>query len=295
MLLHRGNFAAVATKKRPKHRRPTAKRNSKVKTRENSYRYDRILPCFLLPKSLKLRHLPNSALPTRRFARCCRFALRRGFAFSERKGLSHRGSSTPSRSSGTFLMSICGSLQATSFAFHVNWESDLKFFPYVSREHSLLLQRECLWSSRARTEAQGLPVSGSKRFLAEDVHFHIALRIRALQRWSLADVQHSIVCPTTQLDGNSVHSVARDQLELVQSSDVRRGITQRAPELIAFVGDDAVPAVLLSGHHADIARWRREQSLRLTLQRRPDLIDAARAAGLLSKTDEKLLATLLAE
>ena len=33
----------------------------------------------------------------------------------------------------------------------------------------------------------------------------------------------------------------------------------------------------------------------LTLQRRPDLIHAARAAGLLSKTDEKLLATLLAE
>ena len=51
----------------------------------------------------------------------------------------------------------------------------------------------------------------------------------------------------------------------------------------------------VSGHHADIALWRREQSLRLTLQRRPDLIDAARAAGLLSKTDEKLLATLLTE
>jgi tRNA (guanine37-N1)-methyltransferase len=40
-------------------------------------------------------------------------------------------------------------------------------------------------------------------------------------------------------------------------------------------------AVLLSGHHAEIARWRREQSLRLTDgRRRPDLIAAARAAGL---------------
>jgi tRNA (guanine37-N1)-methyltransferase len=34
----------------------------------------------------------------------------------------------------------------------------------------------------------------------------------------------------------------------------------------------AVPAVLLSGHHADIARWRRREALKRTLQRRPDLI-----------------------
>jgi len=36
-----------------------------------------------------------------------------------------------------------------------------------------------------------------------------------------------------------------------------------------------VPDVLLSGHHAEIARWRRLQSLRLTFERRPDLLDAA--------------------
>lgn len=52
----------------------------------------------------------------------------------------------------------------------------------------------------------------------------------------------------------------------------------------------AVPAVLLSGHHADIRRWRREQSLAITAARRPDLIDAARAAGKLSKADEAFLA-----
>lgn len=33
-----------------------------------------------------------------------------------------------------------------------------------------------------------------------------------------------------------------------------------------------VPDVLLSGNHAEIARWRREQSLRRTQQRRPDLL-----------------------
>ena len=36
-----------------------------------------------------------------------------------------------------------------------------------------------------------------------------------------------------------------------------------------------VPEVLISGDHARIATWRREQSLRRTLKRRPDLIDKA--------------------
>jgi tRNA (guanine37-N1)-methyltransferase len=53
-----------------------------------------------------------------------------------------------------------------------------------------------------------------------------------------------------------------------------------------------VPPVLLSGHHADIARWRRERSLEATAWRRPDLIAAARAAGRLSKADERFLAGL---
>jgi len=34
-----------------------------------------------------------------------------------------------------------------------------------------------------------------------------------------------------------------------------------------------VPSVLLSGHHAEIARWRHEQALQLTRRRRPDLLD----------------------
>jgi tRNA (guanine37-N1)-methyltransferase len=36
-----------------------------------------------------------------------------------------------------------------------------------------------------------------------------------------------------------------------------------------------VPAVLLSGHHADIARWRRREALARTLARRADLLEAA--------------------
>lgn len=55
-----------------------------------------------------------------------------------------------------------------------------------------------------------------------------------------------------------------------------------------------VPSVLLSGHHADIRRWRRERSLEITAARRPDLIVAARAAGRLSRADEAFLAGLAA-
>lgn len=59
-------------------------------------------------------------------------------------------------------------------------------------------------------------------------------------------------------------------------------------------GDESavVPPVLLSGHHAQIARWRRERSLELTARRRPELIAAARAAGRLSPRDERFLADL---
>ena len=46
------------------------------------------------------------------------------------------------------------------------------------------------------------------------------------------------------------------------------------------------PEVLRSGDHARVARWRRAQSLRLTLDRRADLIDAR---GGLSDADQALL------
>ncbi|MEW6093300.1 MAG: tRNA (guanosine(37)-N1)-methyltransferase TrmD [Chloroflexota bacterium] len=49
-----------------------------------------------------------------------------------------------------------------------------------------------------------------------------------------------------------------------------------------------VPDVLLSGNHAQIARWRREQSLLRTYQRRPEMLAHAQ----LSKPDLKYLETL---
>ena len=53
-----------------------------------------------------------------------------------------------------------------------------------------------------------------------------------------------------------------------------------------------VPAVLLSGHHADIEAWRRRQALAATVRQRPELIRSARTAGRLSAGDEKVLREL---
>jgi tRNA (guanine37-N1)-methyltransferase len=47
-----------------------------------------------------------------------------------------------------------------------------------------------------------------------------------------------------------------------------------------------VPQVLLSGNHAQIARWRREQSILRTFTRRPDLFEKAN----LSAAERKLVA-----
>jgi len=41
----------------------------------------------------------------------------------------------------------------------------------------------------------------------------------------------------------------------------------------------SVPEVLLSGDHAQIARWRREQGIIRTLERRPELLDKANLSG----------------
>ncbi len=51
-----------------------------------------------------------------------------------------------------------------------------------------------------------------------------------------------------------------------------------------------VPDVLLSGHHGQVARWRREQSLLRTLERRPELLAEIEAAGALTAEDIRFLA-----
>ncbi len=77
------------------------------------------------------------------------------------------------------------------------------------------------------------------------------------------------------------------------SDGLLEGPAYSRPERLEVDGRElAVPQVLLSGHHGEIARWRRERSLELTARRRPDLIAAARAAGRLTLADERFLESL---
>ena len=52
-----------------------------------------------------------------------------------------------------------------------------------------------------------------------------------------------------------------------------------------------IPEILLSGHHAQIAKWRRKESLRRTFDQRPDLLEKAD----ISAKDRKLLEEALRE
>jgi tRNA (guanine37-N1)-methyltransferase len=77
------------------------------------------------------------------------------------------------------------------------------------------------------------------------------------------------------------------------SDGLLEGPAYSRPERLPLGGEDvAVPQVLLSGHHGEIARWRRERALEITARRRPDLIAAARGAGRLTAADERFLASL---
>jgi tRNA (guanine37-N1)-methyltransferase len=77
------------------------------------------------------------------------------------------------------------------------------------------------------------------------------------------------------------------------SDGLLEGPQYSRPEVLCVDGvDHPVPPVLLSGHHGQVAAWRRQRSLEITARRRPDLIEAARAAGRLSAADEKFLAGL---
>ena len=66
--------------------------------------------------------------------------------------------------------------------------------------------------------------------------------------------------------------------------------TPSTPRPREFMGVE-VPEVLLSGNHEEIRRWRRKQSLRRTILRRPDLIERFRPG----KEDSVLMREIMEE
>jgi tRNA (guanine37-N1)-methyltransferase len=73
-----------------------------------------------------------------------------------------------------------------------------------------------------------------------------------------------------------IPGVVGDEQSVAQDTFSNRGLLNhpqytRPPE----IGDLKVPDVLLSGNHAEIRKWRKREALSRTLERRPDLLDAA--------------------
>jgi tRNA (guanine37-N1)-methyltransferase len=80
------------------------------------------------------------------------------------------------------------------------------------------------------------------------------------------------------------------------SHGLLEGPVYTRPEVLACGGvAAAVPPEALSGHHAQIQQWRRQQSLERTARLRPDLIAEARLAGRFDARDEAFLASLRLE
>ncbi len=81
--------------------------------------------------------------------------------------------------------------------------------------------------------------------------------------------------------------ISRESLEEESFSDGLLEYPQYTrPEIFR---DQAVPEVLLSGHHEMIRRWRLRKRIEKTLAVRPDLLEKARVSGSLPKESEKLL------
>ena len=49
---------------------------------------------------------------------------------------------------------------------------------------------------------------------------------------------------------------------------------------------------LLSGHHGNIEKWRRQQSLKRTFERRPELLEQEEVQEALTKKDREYLSEL---
>ncbi|MFT4248570.1 MAG: tRNA (guanosine(37)-N1)-methyltransferase TrmD [Pseudomonas sp.] len=120
-----------------------------------------------------------------------------------------------------------------------------------------------------------------ERFLAAEVDEEISIGDYVLSGGELGAAV--IVDAVTRLQEgalNDVESAAQDSFEgpggLLDCPHYSHPATHALGE---------VPEILRSGNHAAIARWRRQQSLLRTWQRRPDLLDE----GALSKADRKLL------
>ena len=86
-----------------------------------------------------------------------------------------------------------------------------------------------------------------------------------------------------------VRGVVGDAQSVVGESFVRNLLDFPQYTRPAEFQDMKVPAVLLSGHHGEISRWRKREAVRRTLERRPDLL----AGAVLDEEERQLLRELV--
>ena len=91
--------------------------------------------------------------------------------------------------------------------------------------------------------------------------------------------------------GRLIPGVVGDEQSVAEDSFARGLLDYPHYTRPAEVAGLKVPDVLLSGHHADVRRWRRKTALARTLDRRPDLIESAA----LDDDDRELLDEILRE
>jgi tRNA (guanine37-N1)-methyltransferase len=126
-----------------------------------------------------------------------------------------------------------------------------------------------------------------QRFIDQEVDMHISLGDFVLSGGEL--VAMALLDAVARLQPGVLNDEGSHQLD--SFNPALDGLLDcphyTRPELWQGQG---VPPALMSGHHAQIERWRRDQRLLLTAQLRPDLIAAARQAQRLTALDERTLA-----
>ena len=132
-------------------------------------------------------------------------------------------------------------------------------------------------------------VCGRYKGVDERVHAHLADEELSLGDFVLSGGEPAALCvvdAVARLLPGVVGSFDSVESDSFHSGLLDCGYWTRPAEYRGW----GVPEVLLSGHHAAIARWRREESLRRTFERRPELLESAD----LSPADRRFLAGLAA-
>src|SRR5512139_11934 len=131
-----------------------------------------------------------------------------------------------------------------------------------------------------------------QRFIDAEVDLEVSLGDFVLSGGELPAL--ALLDAVARLQPGVLHDERSPQQDSFGAEDgLLEGPHYTRPEVLdTSAGPVTVPPVLLSGHHAQIARWRRERALERSARRRPDLLARARQAGCLSTDDERFLATL---